>query len=179
MPHNRYHGSRIFRIASSVGACGTNNLDEVKSVLRMIIISALILPAVVHAELSTGPERDVCFKQNESIPAAYNCLSAKKDASGKKLDALIEETDKRIKANNVGPFNGKEDSKETAGDVYSRRFLDAQAKWKTYRDELCLSVATELDEDSYDYQSYIDQCQINLNKNHTVEIEQMGLPPIN
>lgn len=76
-------------------------------------------------------------------------------------------------------YNGKEDSPETAGDVYSRRFLDAQKKWKAYRDELCLSVATELDEDSYDYQSYIDQCQINLNRNHANEIAQMGLPPAN
>lgn len=37
MPHNRYHGSRIFRLTSSVGACGTNNPDEVKSIQRMII----------------------------------------------------------------------------------------------------------------------------------------------
>jgi len=149
----------------------------VKKVL--IILSALMAPIAAHAELSTGPERDACFKQNESIPAAYNCLSAQKDASSKKLDALIAETVKRIKANNVGPFNGKEDSPETAGNVYSRRFLDAQKKWKAYRDELCLSVATELDEDSYDYQSYIDQCQINLNRNHANEIAQMGLPPAN
>lgn len=47
------------------------------------------------------------------------------------------------------------------------------------RTQLCLSVATELNEDAYDYQSYIDQCQINLNKNHSAEITQMGLPPVN
>jgi hypothetical protein len=140
---------------------------------------ALIVPVIARAELSSGPERDSCFKQNEDIPAAYNCLSAKKDASNKALDALITDTVKRIKANNIGPFNGKETSKETSGEVYSRRFLDAQKTWRDYRTQLCLSVATELDEDAYDYQSYIDQCQINLNKNHSAEIAQMGLPPAN
>lgn len=142
-------------------------------------MTALIAPAVTHAELSSGPERDACFKQNADIPAAYNCLSEKRDASNKALDALIAETVRRIKANNIGPFNGKEDSKETSGDVYSRRFLDAQKSWKAYRDGLCLSVATELNEDAYDYQSYIDQCKIHLNKNHSDEIAQMGLPPVN
>ncbi|MBD8221230.1 lysozyme inhibitor LprI family protein [Pantoea agglomerans] len=145
----------------------------------LILMVALIAPAMAQAELSSGPERDACFKQNEDIPTAYNCLSAKRDNSNKALDALIADAVKRIKANNVGPFNGKESSKETSGDVYSRRFLDAQKKWKDYRTQLCLSVATELNEDAYDYQSYIDQCQINLNKNHSAEITQMGLPPVN
>ncbi|MFZ4832450.1 lysozyme inhibitor LprI family protein [Rouxiella sp. Mn2063] len=145
----------------------------------LIIFGSLLTPLAAHAELSAGPERDACFKQNKDIPSAYNCLAAKKDASSKKLDALIDETVKRIKANNVGPFNGKEENSETAGDVYSQRFLNAQKSWKGYRDELCLSVATELDEDADDYQSYIDQCKINLNKNHTNEIAQMGLPPVN
>ncbi|GAA3915796.1 hypothetical protein GCM10022405_46180 [Gibbsiella dentisursi] len=71
-------------------------------------------------------------------------------------------------------YNGKEDSPYTAAVFWMRK-----KKWKAYRDELCLSVATELDEDSYDYQSYIDQCQINLNNNHANEIAQMGLPPAN
>lgn len=145
----------------------------------IIIFTTLITSAVAHAELSSGPEREICFKQNSNIPAAYNCLSSQKEASDKKVNALIAETVKRIKANNIGPFNGKEVNKETSGEVYSRRFLEAQQKWKAYRDELCLSVATELDEDSYDYLSYIEQCQINLNKNHIGEIQQMGLPPIN
>ncbi|MEN3753802.1 lysozyme inhibitor LprI family protein [Mangrovibacter yixingensis] len=145
----------------------------------IIVLTSLLAPLVAHAELSTGTERDTCFKKNTDISSDYNCLSAKREASSKKLDELIAETVKRIKANNIGPFNGKEGSSETAGDVYSHRFLDAQKKWKEYRDELCLSVATELDEDSDDYQSYIDQCVINLNKNHTNEIIQMNLPPVN
>lgn len=152
-----------------------NKVSPVKKIF--ILITALIAPAVTHAELSSGAERDTCFKKNADIPAAYNCLSAKKDSSNKTLDVLIAETVRRIKANNIGPFNGKEDSKETSGDVYNRRFLDAQKDWKAYRDGLCLSIATELDEDAYDYQSYIDQCKINLNKNHSTEIAQMGLPP--
>lgn len=143
----------------------------------LIILGAIIFPLAANAELSAGQERDICFKQNKDIPSSYNCLSAQKEASDKKMDALITETVKRIKANNVGPFNGKQDNPETAGDVYSQRFLKAQKSWKDYRSQLCLAVATELDEDAEDYQSYIDQCEINLNKNHTSEIVQMGLPP--
>lgn len=142
-----------------------------------IILGALTASMAAHAELTTGVERDLCFKKNEDIPSAYNCLTVKKESSNKEMDTLIAETVKRIKANNVGPFNGKEDNPETAGDVYSQRFIEAQKFWKSYRDKLCLSVATELDEDADDYQSYIDQCQINLNKNHAGEIAQMGLPP--
>lgn len=143
----------------------------------LVLLGIFIFPLTVQAELSIGQERDTCFKKNKDILSAYNCLSAKKEVSNKKLDTLISETVKRIKENNVGHFNGKDDSKETAGDIYSRRFLQAQKSWKDYRSQLCLSIATELDEDSYDYQSYIDQCQINLNKNHANEISQMGLPP--
>ena len=145
----------------------------------LIILGALTTPLAVHAELSTGQERDLCFKQNADIPSAYNCLSAKKEASTKKLDALIADTVKAIKADNIGPFNGKEESTQTSGEIYSQRFLKAQKSWKAYREELCLSVATELDEDATDYQSYIDQCVINLNKNHTQEILQMELPVTN
>lgn len=36
MPYHRYHDPRIFRLTSSVGACGTNNPNEVKSIQRMI-----------------------------------------------------------------------------------------------------------------------------------------------
>lgn len=36
MPHHRYHGPRIFRLTSSVGACGTNNPNEVKSFQRLL-----------------------------------------------------------------------------------------------------------------------------------------------
>jgi len=116
----------------------------------LIVMGVLMTPLAAHAELSAGQECDACFKQNKDIPAACNCLSAEKDRSGKKLDALITETVKRIKANNINPFNDKEENTETAGDVYSKRFLEAQKSWKEYRDRLCLAVATELDEDAYD-----------------------------
>lgn len=73
-------------------------------------------------------------------------------------------------------FNGKDDASETSGEVYSRRFLAAQDIWKKYRKTLCLAVATEINEDSYDHQSFIDQCEINLNKMHIREIGMMGPP---
>lgn len=149
-----------------------------KKYVITLLVACSALPLTANAALSWGAERDSCFKQEKTIPLAYNCLAKKKDDSNRKLGALISETDKRIKANNIGPFNGKEDAKETSGDVYSKRFLESQEKWKQYRQELCLAVATEIDEDSYDYQSYRDQCEINLNKRHIDEIHLMGLPPV-
>lgn len=148
-----------------------------KKYVITLLLACSALPLTANAALSWGAERNICFKQEKTIPLAYDCLAKKKDDSDRKLDALISETDKRIKANNIGPFNGKEDAKETSGDVYSRRFLEAQEKWKQYRQELCLAVATEIDEDAYDYQSYREQCEINLNKRHMDEINLMGLPP--
>ncbi|MBP2167743.1 uncharacterized protein YecT (DUF1311 family) [Erwinia toletana] len=146
-----------------------------KRLLALLFLN--IFPLASKGELSWGEERDSCFKKEQSIALAYNCLAEDRQQSTNKVDALIAETNKRIKANNIGPFNGKEDAKETSGDVYSKRFLEAQKEWKKYRDKLCLAIASELDEDAYDYQSYIDQCTINLNKRHIDEINLMGLPP--
>jgi len=108
----------------------------------LFLLGFFIFPLTVKAELSIGQERDICFKNRKDIPSAYNCLSFKRKTSNNKLDALISETVKRIKENNVGPFNRKEYSKDTAGDVYSKRFLQAQKDWKSYRSKLCLSIAT-------------------------------------
>jgi hypothetical protein len=150
--------------------------------MRTIVIAVsvcLFLMNGASAALYSGSEREKCFDEHpDNIPFAYECLSTEKKASNTKVDLLIKDSVKRIKANNVGDFNGKEDAEETYGDVYSRRFLDAQIKWKQYRDELCLAVATELNEDAYDYQSFIDQCVINLNKRHIEEIHLLDLPPV-
>ncbi len=136
----------------------------------------LILPLPGIAALSESPEAKECFKKY-NIPAKQDeCLSKARMDSETDLDALISETVKRIKANNMGWFNGKENASVTSGDIYSRRFMKAQALWKHYRQELCLAVATELDEEAYDYQSFIDQCEINLNRRHTEEINLLGLP---
>ena len=150
-----------------------------KRFVFLILTLFFLLLTPVKAELSWGTERDVCFKQEKTISEAYNCLSKSNDNIGRQLDALIFETEKRIKANNIGSFNGKGEANKTYGDVYSRRFLQAQEKWKEYRHELCLAVATEINEDAWDYQSYRDQCEINLNKRHIEEINLMGLPPVN
>nr|WP_115084771.1 lysozyme inhibitor LprI family protein [Pseudescherichia vulneris] len=101
----------------------------------------------------------------------------KKIESESQLEKTIIETNKGIKDNNVGLFNGKEDATKTSGEVYSQRFLHAQKLWKQYRKELCLAVATEINEDAYDYQAFIDQCEINLNKRHGEEIKMMGILP--
>ena len=146
--------------------------------LKMIAIF-LLTPLTTMAALYEGTEAKECFTNNENSPQQENCLSEQKIKSENKLSALIFETEKRIKANNIGSFNGKEEANETYGDVYSRRFLQAQEKWKEYRHELCLAVATEINEDAWDYQSYRDQCEINLNKRHMEEINLMGLPPVN
>ena len=150
-----------------------------KIVSLKVIAIFLLIPLTTLAALYEGTEAKGCFTNNENSYQQENCLSEQKIKSENKLNALIFETEKRIKANNIGSFNGKEEANETYGDVYSRRFLQAQEKWKEYRHELCLAVATEINEDAWDYQSYRDQCEINLNKRHMEEINLMGLPPVN
>ncbi|MFS2225296.1 lysozyme inhibitor LprI family protein [Pantoea sp. B65] len=148
--------------------------------MRCLLITTIALsslfPDAGSAALHEGKEARDCFFNNTDRYAQEDCLFKKRQESDKKIDSLISETNKRIKANNLAPFNGKADAKETSGEVYSRRFMAAQNKWKEYRDELCLAVATELDEDAYDYQLYIAQCQINLNQRHIEEINMMDLP---
>ena len=119
------------------------------------------MPAVSYAALYEGMERDVCFKNQSNIHIAYDCLSKKSAESSHALDNIIAEMNKQIKINNPGPVFRSEDPKLTIGDIYSKSFLAAQVDWKG--------------EDANDYQSYIDQCVINLNKRHVEEIKMMDI----
>lgn len=149
-----------------------------KKYVTTLLMTLLILPVFGKADISWGEEWDACFKQGKSPTQGYECLSQKKDSSVKRLNVLIDESAKRIKDNFTGAFNGNEDATETYGDVYSGRFIKSQETWKEYREEFCLAVATQLNEDAYDYQANIDQCVINLNKRHEEEINLIGLPPV-
>ncbi|MFC0141758.1 lysozyme inhibitor LprI family protein [Erwinia mallotivora] len=142
--------------------------------LKLMVL--FLFSSSAMAALFESTEGQTCFRQYSEPVQQNDCLSKAKQESETHLDALISETDKRIKANNPGPFNGVENIPITSGDMYSKRFLMAQKIWKQYRKKMCLAVATELDEDAYDYQSFIDQCEINLNKRHEEEIHLMGLP---
>lgn len=145
-----------------------------KGLLLIICISTLFsLPAFAKG-LFEGVEAKSCFESSPDIHQQNNCISDAADKSAHKLDALIHVTSKRIKAFNSAPFDIKGPAIPTIGDVYSQRFLKAQVIWKRYRNELCLAVAREIYEDSWDYPLFIDQCEINLNKRHMAEIEAMG-----
>lgn len=143
--------------------------------LRATLALLFLMPAVSYAALYEGMERDVCFKNQSNIHIAYECLSKKSTESSHALDNIIAETNKHIKINNPGPVFRSEDPKLTIGDIYSKSFLAAQADWKAYRGNLCLAVASQIGEDANDYQSYIDQCVINLNKRHVEEIKMMDI----
>ena len=149
-----------------------------KKNLFIIVVTFSMIPLPGVAVLYEGIEAKQCFHKYNSPKQQENCLSEAKKNSEKKLNAQITETVKRIKSNNIGQFNGNEEANETYGDVYSRRFLKAQKIWQQYRRELCLAVASELNEDAYDYQLFIDQCEINLNRRHIEEIKLMGLRPV-
>ncbi|MGL6021124.1 MAG: lysozyme inhibitor LprI family protein [Gibbsiella quercinecans] len=145
--------------------------------LTIIVFIGLFMPQSVSAALYEGVERGVCFKKEKNINIAYECLSKKNAELSRSLDELIYEMSRRIKANNDGPVFGSDDPNVTIGDVYSKYFLESQTDWKKYRKNLCLGVASEIGKDTYDYQSYIDQCEINLNKRHMEEINLMDFPP--
>ncbi len=143
-----------------------------------LLIASLILPLSGKANISWGEEWENCFKNEKVPPLGYKCLSDKKETSEKQLDLLIAKSVKSIKINFIGVFNGKEDATETYGDVYSIRFLKSQDTWKQYRKEFCLAAASQINEDAYDYQANIDQCEINLNRRHKEEINLLGLPRV-
>ncbi len=143
-----------------------------------MLIVLLTLPLCAQAKLSSGAERDLCFKEQKQIANAYNCLSAKAKKSEKELDKVIQETSKRILANYDYFTENKQDGGETVGAIYNKHFLDAQTVWKNYRETQCLGVASSIGERAYDYQSYKDQCVINLNKRHIEEIHLLDLPPV-
>ena len=160
-----------------IGKVGRGKEYEMKRILLGIAVSLMYLPMLASAALYEGSEAKACFAQHANPNQQMSCLHQKKIESESQLQKVIIETNTSIKTNNVGLFNGKEDATETAGEVYSQRFLHAQKLWKQYRKELCLAVATEINEDAYDYQSFIDQCEINLNKKHLKEIKMMGILP--
>jgi len=146
-----------------------------KKIFSLIALIMFSLPS--YAELSTGKERDSCFKEHKEIADAYNCLHQKRIESDSQLDALISEASKKILSNYDYPPEKPDSSVETVGSVYNKYFLDSQKAWVTYKKYLCLGVASSIGERAHDYQSYKDQCEINMNKHHTEEIHMMDLPP--
>lgn len=176
-------GSKQFRIGSWLGVevesekVGRGKEYEMKRILLGIAVSLMDLPMLASAALYEGSEAKACFAQHADPTQQVSCLQRKKKESELQLEKIIIEKNKQIKSSNVGLFNGKEDATETAGEVYSQRFLHAQKLWKQYRKELCLAVVTEINEDAYDYQVFIDQCEINLNKRHSEEIKMVGILP--
>ncbi|MEW5291958.1 DUF1311 domain-containing protein [Erwinia papayae] len=137
---------------------------------------SLLYPLTGLADITWGDEWDSCFKKEENPSLSYSCLADKKKASSKQLDELITATVKKIKVSFIGALNGQEEAGQTYGDVFSRRFIKSQNIWKQYRKEFCHAMASQLNEEAWDYQANIDQCEINLNKRHEEEIHLMGLP---
>ncbi|WP_336981399.1 MULTISPECIES: lysozyme inhibitor LprI family protein [unclassified Cedecea] len=146
-----------------------------EKIFSLIVVMMFSLPS--YAALSTGNERDACFKEHKEIADAYNCLYQKRVESDNQLDVLISEISKKIISNYDYPTEKSDSSDETVGSVYNKYFLDSQKAWMTYKKNLCLGVASSIGEAARDYQSYKDQCEINLNKRHIEELHIMDLPP--
>lgn len=143
----------------------------------IILAITLITPVKSWAELSQGMENDLCYKQsNNDYHKAHDCLLNKKNEIFAQHERIADDTNKRILKNYDGPVFNSNDPDLTIGMVYSKYFLDSQKSWKAYRKNLCLGVASEIGEDTYDYQPSIDQCEINLTKNHIKEIMMMDIP---
>ncbi|WP_330984653.1 MULTISPECIES: lysozyme inhibitor LprI family protein [Enterobacterales] len=144
--------------------------------MRIIILACLLfLTNSVQAEIFNGQETDTCFKKSDNHWVAQACVAGEKEKSNTALQRLIEKSVREIKDHNDGPFNDDVSSTKTYGDVYSQHFIDAQKHWIQYRETLCLGVASEVNEDAYDYPIFKDQCVINLNRSHTKEIAEMNL----
>lgn len=144
-----------------------------------VIFLAFLLPTKVWAELSQGSENDICYKQsNDDYHRAHDCLTHKKNDIFAQYKKIVDDVNNRILKNYDGPVFKSEDPDLTVGTVYSKCFLEAQKDWEKYREKICLGVASEIGEDTYDYQPVIDQCEINLTKRHIDEIKMLGIPTV-
>jgi len=144
-----------------------------------VIFLAFLLPTKVWAELSQGSENDICYKQsNDDYHRAHDCLTHKKNDIFAQYKKIVDDVNNRILKNYDGPVFKSEDPDLTVGTVYSKYFLEAQKDWEKYREKICLGVASEIGEDTYDYQPVIDQCEINLTKRHIDEIKMLGIPTV-
>ncbi len=133
-------------------------------------------PAVNCAEsqdISQGPEIESCWRNQQDRGQAVTCLHQLNDKSNREMDALITKTVKQIKENNTGPVYKSNFAELTIGDVFSKHFLASQQSWKSYRNDFCLGVGSQIGEDAYDYWPSIYQCQINLNRKHAEEIKML------
>lgn len=146
---------------------------------KMIFLFIAAFPGIAGAALFEGVERNDCFKHQSDYHIAYECLSKKAEKSSLLIDKVIKKTNEKILKENDGPVFGSEDPNETIGELYSKHFISAQESWKKYKNELCLGVGSQIGKDTLDYQSFIDQCEINLNKNHLTELNMMDIssPP--
>lgn len=143
--------------------------------LKPLLIAFCFMPAISYASLYKGVESTTCFKSQSDLSEGGKCLSKKYSESSQALDNVIADTVKLIKKNNDGPVFNSDDPNQTIGDIYSKYFLTAQKQWMDYRKTLCLAVASQIGQDAEDYGNYINQCEINLNKQHIQEIVGMGI----
>lgn len=145
----------------------------------VVIFLAFLLPTKVWAELSQGSENDICYKQNnDDYHRAHDCLTQKKNDIFTQYKRIVDDVNNRILKSYDGPVFKSEDPDLTVGTVYSKYFLESQKDWEKYREKFCLGVASEIGEDTYDYQPAIDQCEINLTKRHIDEIKMMSIPSV-
>ncbi len=162
--------------------CASDKKQEQDRVFKMklnscaVIFLAFLLPTKVWAELSQGSESDMCYQQNnDDYHRAHKCLTQKKNQIFTQYKMIVGDVNTRILKNYDGPVFKSEDPDLTVGTVYSKYFLESQKDWEKYREKICLGVASEIGEDTYDYQPAIDQCEINLTKRHIDEIKMMGV----
>lgn len=141
----------------------------------MFLLAMVLSPEVFSAsnDISEGPEIESCWRNQQDRGQAVTCLHELNDKSNRNMDALITRTVKQIKENNTGPVYKSNNTELTIGDVFSKHFLASQQSWKSYRNDFCLGVGSQIGEDAYDYWPSIYQCQINLNRRHAEEIKML------
>ncbi|WP_067705806.1 hypothetical protein [Erwinia sp. ErVv1] len=49
-----------------------------KKYVITLLLACSALPLTANAALSWGAERNICFKQEKTIPMAYDCLAKKR-----------------------------------------------------------------------------------------------------
>ncbi|MFS2222843.1 lysozyme inhibitor LprI family protein [Pantoea sp. B65] len=145
-----------------------------KILITTILFIFTSLTCIASSVLYQGQERSDCFAGYSHASDAVNCIHDKWNSSNNQLESLIKNTALEINNNQnyIDPFEN--DSNNTKGDIYQKRFIESQKVWEKYKEAYCLALLTPLDTDGFDYHPTLEQCEINMNKRRIEEINMMG-----
>lgn len=142
----------------------------------ILFFTLIIFPSISLSitSLMDGSEKNACYADVDDRHKGENCIELQWKKSNTEVDHILSKKLSSIISdpNLMDPFNSK--SEETKGSVFRKELLKSHKAWKEYKRVLCLTVASQVGEEGFDYQPTIEQCEINMNNRRIEEINLMN-----